>query len=638
MSGFKKIYPGNERQLLDGGLNTKFKPSIIEGNESPDCLNVVFTNGVAGTRPGIQKFNTTPIGSFTVDGLYTRRANDTSETMCAFANGAMWATAGGTTFTVVASSVSAWTAGTRIATAQYQNYMFIGNGSATPYKYNGSTFTRHGVPAPTTTSTVGSAGVAGNLTASAQYRYKVTYVNSALVESDLGPATTTFTISTTSGQNTLSVLPTAPQSFGVNQRYLYRTSGSGSTFYRLATLADNTTTTYTDNTADTSLGVVAPSDNGVPANYSAIIYHQNRLFFNDPTNPNYVWWTNLNEPYTVASTNFERVGDNTTDIVKGFAVDNNNLVVFCENSVTVGFMSDTTDSNWKWIKSKSPYGSKSPFGAFKFGDKTGFPAVQNNKFVGIAGLVGDAIEPSATILTGSTVKSDMKTEKVETDMFNVQENFLGNISSMVFKNKAYISFPYSTGQTTNNRIYVMDFSTSNIKKHQTETWVPFTGINASQFTIYGGKLYCGSSLATGYIYQMESSLYSDDGTAIDSYIWTKEFVGDEKDTNFTKDFRYIKILVDNAGRYYMDITYRLDSDRGSGNTVQINLDPGGSLWGVMVWGVDLWGGGTNQKEFREFLANARGQRIQFKFSNQNTADQRFAVHGLNFLYNLKGYR
>lgn len=636
MNQFKKIFPNNERQLIDGGLNTKFAASIIENNESPDCANVVFSNGSAQTREGVQKFNTTSVGSFVGDGLYTRRASDTSETMVAFWNGCMYAAAG-TTFTTIPSAQSVFTAGIRVAAAQQENYIFVCNGGVTPYKYNGTSFTRHGVYPPTTTMTVASNGV-GVLSASATYMYKNTYVNSNLVESDLGPAAT-FVISVTSGQNNLTSIPLAPTSFGVNARKIYRTSANASTFKLLTTISDNTTTTYSDNTLDSALGATAPTDNGVPPNYSAIIYHQGRLFMNDPASPSYVKWTEYNQPYTVATTNFYQVSDNSTDNVKGFAVDNNNLIVFCENSIYIGYIVDPSDdTTWKWVKSKAPYGSKSPFGAFNFADKTGFLAIQNNNFVGIAALSGDSVVPNASLTTVASIRSDMRTEGIEPDMFTVQTSYLGNISSIVHKNLAYVSVTYDTNQTRNNRIYVMDFSGSNVRKNQKEMWVPFTGLNAAQFTIYNGDLYYISSTANGRVYMMNSGQYNDDGAAIDSYIWTKEFVGADTDTNYTKDFRYLNILVDNAGDYYMDITYKVDSDRGSGTTTTLNLDPGGSIWGVMVWGVDAWGGGTDQKEYRLYLANATGRRIQYKFSNQNTVDQRFACHGLNFLYNIKGYR
>jgi hypothetical protein len=72
------------------------------------------------------------------------------------------------------------------------------------------------------------------------------------VESQLSPASTSQT--TGSGNNTvaLSGIPTGPQ--GTTARKIYRTlAGAAGPFYLVATLADNTTTTYTDTTADTAL-------------------------------------------------------------------------------------------------------------------------------------------------------------------------------------------------------------------------------------------------------------------------------------------------------------------------------------------------------------------------------------------------
>ncbi len=123
-----------------------------------------------------------------------------------------------------------------------------------------------------------------------------------------------------------------------------------------------------------------------------------------------------------------------------------------------------------------------------------------------------------------------------------------------------------------------------------------------------------------------------------SYLSTKEFSGFDDEVNYNKDFRYANILVEKLGDYNMNLTYKTDSDSGSGTSVQVNLNPGGSLWGTMTWGTDLWGGGVTQEDKRVYLGTLRGKRIQFKFSNQNAVNQRFKVHGLNFAYNIKGYR
>lgn len=634
MSKFRKIYPPSESVFFDGGLNNKFQRSIIEDNESPDCANVVFMNGAVETRQGVAKLNTAAVGSFVCDGLYTRHDNTAGgETMIAFFGGSAWQL-GGTSFTTIASAQSVFTAGVRVGAAQMENNIFVGNGGVIPYKKNATDWTRHGVYPPTTTSTIATAPTGANLTGS--YSYKVTYVNTALVESDVGPVTNTLTVATQDIR--ITSIPVAPQSFGISARRLYRTTNGGAVYKRLVTISDNTTTTYDDAIADASLGTNAPTDNGVPPKYSVIVYHQSRLFMNDSTDLSKVWYTNLNEPYTVASTNFIIVGDNSTDLVKGLAVHDNALIVFCETSVWLVYMPDTDPTNWVIVKAKSAFGSWSPYGYAQYNDKVLFPAMQSNKFVGYGALAGDTIEPSASILSIQSVGSSLKTDRIEPDMFDVQEAYVGNISSITYKNRVYSAVTFDSPNTTNNRVYVMDFSISNLTKNQREAWVPWTGINAAQFTVYNQLLYYGTSTATGFVYKMESGVYSDDGTAIDSYYWTKEFPGYKSDTNFSKDFRYANILVDNYGDWNMGLTYRTDSDTGVGNTVDISLNPGGSLWGSMIWGISMWGGGTDQKDVRQYLDISRGKRIQFKFSNKNTVGSRFRVSRLNFVYNLKGYR
>ncbi len=64
-------FPKNDRQTFDGGKNNKFDKYLIANNESPDLLNVVLDNRSAETRLGSQKFNSTSVGSFPGDGLYT---------------------------------------------------------------------------------------------------------------------------------------------------------------------------------------------------------------------------------------------------------------------------------------------------------------------------------------------------------------------------------------------------------------------------------------------------------------------------------------------------------------------------------------------------------------------------------------
>lgn len=632
MSKFEVIYPPTGKVFLDGGKNNKFEKSIIDDRESPDCQNVIFNNGAVATRQGSTRLNTTAVGTFVCDGLYTRRSNSGSETMVAFFGGTAWQL-GTTTFTTISSAQSVFTAGVRVAATQYENHMFIGNGGVIPYKYNGTDFTRHGVYPPTTTMSVASNG-AGLLAGT--YMWKTTYVNSQLVEGNGGPAIT-FTVTATGGQVNLTSIPVAPQSFGVASRRVYRTDAGGSTFKRVVELSDNTTTIYTDNIASSAVGVTMPSDNGVPPNYSTCIYHQNRVFVNDANNPNFVWYSDLGEPYTYKSTNFDLFGDASADLVKSFAIFDNSLVVFCENSTWIWYMSSADPTDWRKVQVRSSYGSKSPFAAVRYNNQVLFPATQNSKLVGFAALNGDSIQPSATLLTVSAAGSEMQSDRIEPDVFDFPSAVVSNITCFNYKNKIYMAIAKGSGQTTNNYVYVFDFSISDLNR-KNPAWAPFTGLQAAQFTVYNGTLYYGSSNAEGFVYALESSLYTDNNAAIDSYFWTKEFAGLKGHENLEKDFRWVNLLLDKAGGYYMNITYRVDSDKGSGTTVQVNLNPGSTLWGNFQWGMANWGGGTDQENVTVFLGGARGKRIQFKFTNQNAANQRFKVHNLNYTYNIRGQR
>lgn len=632
---FRVIFPSDGKNLFDGGLNNKYEKSIIPDNESPDCLNVIFENGSVGTRNGFAKVNTASVGTFVCDGLYTRKGTNNAETMVAFYGGNAY-TLDNTSLVTIPSAQSVFTMGNRVGAALMENHLFVGNGGVIPYKYNGTDFTRHGAYPPSFTASF-YTGAAGN--PNGQYQYKIVYVNSALVQSNPSEASATFVV--TAAKVSLTCLPIAPQSWGVSSRELYRTVTSGATFLRVATIADNTTTTYLDDVADANLGAAAPSGKGVPPKYSTIIYHQNRLFMNDVDNPGFVWYTDLNEPYTIGTTNFQIVGDQSSDLVKGFGVQDNNLVVFCERNVWVIYMPDTTATNWKVIKAKSSYTSKSPHGNFSYNNRVGFPAMQNDKFVGIGAIIGDQVELSTTATSNATMGSELKSDRIEPDMFDVQEAYVGNISTVVYKNKAYITLTKASGNTTNNRVYVMDFSINNVTKirqGQKEAWSVWSGLNAAQFTVYNGSLYYGSSTATGFLYKENPNVYSDDGSAINSYIWTKEFVGLPGHESFHKDFRFANFLVDLPGAYFMNVGVRTDSDAGSGTEYPVSIDPQTELWGTMVWGTDVWGGGAFQQDVKFPLSGARGKRIQFKFSNQNKVNQKFKIHWMNFTYNLKGPR
>lgn len=106
---------------------------------------------------------------------------------------------------------------------------------------------------------VALAGVSGSVTVGA-HRYRVTFVTPD-GETDGGDLSAAVSvISTSNAQVTVSGIPRGGAR--VTARRLYRTPVTSDTTYLfLAELSNNTATTYTDNSADASLGVGCPTTN-----------------------------------------------------------------------------------------------------------------------------------------------------------------------------------------------------------------------------------------------------------------------------------------------------------------------------------------------------------------------------------------
>lgn len=115
-------------------------------------------------------------------------------------------------------------------------------------------------PAPIApTAALASPAVPGNVDNGA-HRYLATFVTAA-GETEAGTVSAPVTVAdkTVNGQVQLSGIPLGGSA--VTARKVYRTQAGGSTFLLAATIADNTTTTHTDNVADAGLGMGAPAVN-----------------------------------------------------------------------------------------------------------------------------------------------------------------------------------------------------------------------------------------------------------------------------------------------------------------------------------------------------------------------------------------
>jgi hypothetical protein len=155
-----------------------------------------------------------------------------------------------------------------------------------------------------------AAGASG--TPNGTYRYKVSFAitTGGVVTHESPFSAVAGPVTVASQQVDLSSIPTSGEA-GVNTRRIYRTTNGGVDYFLAATIADNTTTTHTDNASDYDLGLLTTEgDLGNPPGVDGtdrlrlIIAWKDRLWASPNNNKDRVHYTGLQSPVKWRSTNF----------------------------------------------------------------------------------------------------------------------------------------------------------------------------------------------------------------------------------------------------------------------------------------------------------------------------------------------
>lgn len=626
-----------EIERLDGGLNTKDSPSKIGVFQSPDCLNVDFDEaGSVKTRNGSKIFNTSVVetGSNVIHGH-----GSFNQSMFVVAGGTMYR-ASGTTFVTINSSQGMFSTGVKVAWANYQSMCILSEGTNGPWRWEGDqSFYRLGIQVASACSASGTS--AGNV-AAGTYFYRVSFINSHVVEGQAG--TSNSETNAASAIIGLTQVPVGAASQGVAQRFIYRASLTAGPYRYIGTIANNTTTTFADNTGPTTwaVGALAKEDGTAPTPFTTVKLHQERLWFDDSSDRTSLRYTEYQNPFISESGSSEPLDGGDTSPITAIGVQNNLVSVLKRNSIWLVDVADAPDDDsfFNFIKSPANLGIVAP---------RAFVEIPN----GILFVGRGSSQAQVGNITGFHVLSGLDIQETVTDLLrtkSVSENIEPTVLAMPsagwdrteivsFNNKIYIACSISGDTSNNAHLFWLDLNRLGDKQGQPGTWSLWSGINANTLTVHNGLLYAGSSTANGTVYQLENTgVYSDSGVAINSYWWSKEYGGEAEIDSWIKDFRWINIWYELLGAWNMNVKYRGDGDMGSGDTIVVNLTPGGSLWGTMIWGVDDWGGGRSDTETQHSLGLKNGRRIQIRFDNQNAVGQAFKVHALKVLSNLRRQR
>ena len=235
-------------------------------------------------------------------------------------------------------------------------YITLGNAEA-PRTWNGSSL---GTAGPTTKSPppAGSAGsTLGQLNGS--YTWKLVSVDGT--ETRVAGSTTSGVVQVENKSVTVSW--TADSDTDITGYELYRTTGTGTTFYFVSFIEGRTTTSYVDNNSDLDIlanRTLEEHGDAPPAGTYFVEPHKQRLWWaRTNANPRRVQWSDPGQPDQVGANNYLDFTDESHgsigDVITGLSGDYDGmLVVFQEQSIwTVSGTGQIANSIMDWRRTRT---------------------------------------------------------------------------------------------------------------------------------------------------------------------------------------------------------------------------------------------------------------------------------------------
>lgn len=226
------------------------------------------------TRLGTAPLWPSGLGAFPLDGLAAFRIDSLDRLLSAY-QGSIYHWLTGVGPVLMLNATTKLTANLPVSFAWLAGAVYAGDGTRPNVRIT-STRVDQALPTAPSTAPTAADGGAGSMSAG-DYAYKVTFLSAAGVETDPGPASNTLTLAG-SRQVDLTGIPVGTAGEDVSGRKLYRTSDTGTTYLYVATISDNTTTTYTDNSVSLIGNDPIPEGRDRLPPCNKIIEHHHRLY------------------------------------------------------------------------------------------------------------------------------------------------------------------------------------------------------------------------------------------------------------------------------------------------------------------------------------------------------------------------
>ena len=343
-------------------INRKVNQELLPPNTLYTCQNLRYDEilGILYKRPSRRKYNSTTLGTDPIFSQirYYKNSDNTKKYVIATST---FLKAGNDTAGTFANIKTGLTLNKRFMFITFKDLLYCFNGEDNNQVYDGTNnCVDMGVPVPTAPTL--ALGVAGVLIGA--YYYKVTYMIDSYQE---GSASSASAIINPSNQKVTVTIPVSTNT-RVTHRKIYRTKAGGSVYYLLATVSNNTATTYDDNTEDSGLSVTqAPTDYGAPVSYRYGILHKSRVFLaRNSTHKSRIIFSDIRSgiayPDVFPADNYLDIAKDDGDEVTGICEDHvGNLVVWKNNSVRIIFTDSDSSKGWSIGRPLTNFGNVTPY-------------------------------------------------------------------------------------------------------------------------------------------------------------------------------------------------------------------------------------------------------------------------------------
>lgn len=493
---------------FSGGLKSHYSPYLTPKNASSVAQNVRFNSRYGSLVKRDKMLQLSSCRSSAVKSLFRYYKSDSTKKTIQTSSTYMDTIADGTgtciNLTTGLSDSKRWTWVT------YKDVAIGTNGTDRPKKWDGAT---------TTTADTDGARTAGdliaelgapfaelntgsNLDSASWYQYKVAFYDGSTYKYSNARSNPILTGSTVR-DITLTDIPLGPS--GTTSRIIYRTLGNASrtavladtTYYKVATISDNSTRTYNDAIIDDTIddnaaptwSTVSAGINVSPPYAKFSLIHKERLFLaNDPSGTvsgkSTIYWSDiLNPDYFNTATDYEVIRPDDGDQITAIKNILGTIQVGKEGTWSKIYTDNADSSSWTISAPYSFIGCIAPYSAVN--------SPSGIIYLGRHGLYSFNGSSSELI-------SDVVTDKIK-DILATNQN---EVAGIYYDNQYLMSYTSSeSGSGFNDRVLVLDLvrnayaeDTKNI-----DSWSTFE--SGTDF----GTLYSGSSTTDGKVFAHSGS-------------------------------------------------------------------------------------------------------------------------------------